>query len=93
MPTPHEKVPATLTNCEKDHEAKLKLDEEFDDFEKLVLREAKKSREVSELIGPLERLKKFSQRAAYGRHLVPVPPPKGKKKVSTARATRRAGRK
>ena len=93
MPTPHQKVLATPTNCEKDHEAKLKLDEEFEEFEKLVRREARKSREVRELLVPLETLKKFVHRGAYGRYLVPVPLPKKKKKVSKARATHRAGRK
>ena len=93
MPTPHQKVPATLTNCEKDREAKLKLAEEFEDFEKLVRREAKRSREIRELLVPLESLKKFVIHGAHGRLLVPVPQPKGKKKVSTARATHRTGRK
>ena len=95
MPTPHEKVLATLENCEKDHNAKLKLDKEFEGFEKLVRREARKSREVAELLRPLGGLKQLLVRAAYGRHLVPVPvpPPKKKKKVSTARTTHRARRK
>jgi hypothetical protein len=91
MPT-HQKVPATPANCEKDHQAKLKLDEEFKEFERLVRREAKKSREVRELLVPLESLKSFVIRGAYGRRFVPVPPPKKKKKVLTARATHRAGR-
>ena len=93
MPTPHQKVLATPTNCEKDHEAKLKLDEEFEEFEKLVRREARKSRDVRELLVPLERVKKFVIHGAHGRLLFPVPAPKKEGKVSRARATRRAGRK
>jgi len=90
MPT-HQKVPATPANCEKDHQAKLKLDKEFKEFERLVRREAKKSREVRELLVPLESLKSFVIRGAYGRRLV-VPLPKKKKKVLTARATHRTAR-
>lgn len=92
MRTHHQKVLATLANCEKDHKDKLKLDKEFEEFEKLVRREARKSREVHDLLLPLEGLKEFIVHGAYGKHLI-VPPPKKKKKVSTARATHRARRK
>ena len=92
MPT-HKKVQATLANCEKDHEAKLKLDGEFEEFEKLVRREAKKSRDVSKLLDPLRRLKIVTWGAAHGLYLVPAPLPKKKGKVSMARATHRARRK
>ena len=53
MPT-HPKVPATPANCEKDHERKLRLNQEFKDFESLVRREAKKSRDVHELLEPFD---------------------------------------
>lgn len=93
MRTTHPKVPATPANCEKDHERKLKLNEEFEDFESLVQREAKKSRDVRELLKPLGRLKTAIKFGAHGFYLVPPPPPpKNKRKVSTARATHRAGR-
>ena len=91
MPT-HPKVPATPANCEKDHERKMKLNEEFNDFESLVRREAKKSREVRELLVPLASLKKAIIFGAHGFYLVPVALPKEKRKVLTARAKRRAGR-
>jgi hypothetical protein len=95
MPTPykpHQKVPATPANCEKDHERKMKLNQEFKDFESLVRREAKKSRDVNELLKPLGRLKTAITHGAFGLYLVAEPLPEKKKKVSTARATHRAGR-
>ena len=94
MPTPYkpnQKVPATPANCEKDHERKMKLSQEFKDFESLVRREAKKSREVEELLKPLDRLRTAIRFGAHGFHLLAEPLPK-KKKVSTARAAHRAGR-
>ena len=95
MPSSLKKVPATLANCEKDHKAKKKLKYEFKDFERLVRREAKKSRDVRELLKPLDSLKTAIKIGAHGVCFVPPPPPpppKNKRKVSTARATHRAGR-
>lgn len=95
MPTPYkpnQKVPATPANCEKDHERKMKLSQEFKDFESLVRREAKKSRDVQELLKPLGRLRTAIIHGAFGFYLVAEPLPKRKKKVSAARATHRTGR-
>jgi hypothetical protein len=95
MPSSHQKVPATLANCEKDHKAKKKLEYEFEDFERLLQRDAKKSRDVQKLLKPLGKLRAAMKIGAYGAHLVPPPPPpppKNKRKGSTARATHRAGR-
>ena len=99
MPTPYkpnQKVPATPANCEKDHQRKMKLNREFKDFESLVRREAKKSRDVQELLKPLGRLKTAIKFGAYGVIILPPPPPppppKNKGKGSTTRATHRAGR-
>jgi hypothetical protein len=79
---PHPKVKATPANCERDHQRKLKLNEEFKDFETLVRKEAKKSPEVRELLVPLASLKKAIIFGAHGFYLLPVPPPKKKRKRS-----------
>ena len=95
MPTPYkpnQKVPATPANCEKDHQRKMRLNQEFKDFESLVRREAKKSRDVRELLKPLDRLRTAITHGAFGFYLIAEPLPKKKKKVSTARATHRGGR-
>jgi hypothetical protein len=98
MPSSEKKVPATPANCEKDRKAKEKLKYEFKDFERLLLREGKESRDVQKLLKPFERLKAAIKVGAYGVIIVPPPPPppppppKNKGKVSTARATHRAGR-
>ena len=96
MPTPYkpnQKVPATPANCEKDHERKMRLNQEFKDFESLVRREAKKSREVHELLKPLDKLRTAIKHGAFGFYLVAEPLPKKKRKVSTARVTRGGRRK
>jgi hypothetical protein len=91
MRTTHPKVAATPANCEKDHERKMKLNQEFKDFESLVRREAKKSRDVQELLKPLDRLRTAIRFGAHGFYLVAEAPPK-KKEVPTARAAHRARR-
>lgn len=80
MRNAHLKVPATAENCERDHKAKLELNEEFKHFERLVLREAKKSAEVQELLVPLAKLRSAIIIGAHGRHLVPLPLPKKSKR-------------
>ena len=96
MPSSEKKVPATPANCEKDRKAKENLKYEFKDFERLLQREAKRSRDVHKLLKPLGRLKTAIKFGAYGVIILPPPPPppppKNKGKGSTARATRRAGR-
>jgi hypothetical protein len=66
----HRKVPATSANCEADYRAKVKLNAEFKDFKTSVKKAAKTSRDIKELIIPLERLEKVMIVAAHGRHLV-----------------------
>lgn len=97
MPTRRRKVPvpATPANCKKDRKAKEKIEKEFTDFNKLVRQEAKKSREVRELLGPLAKLKRtIIWGVAHGIYLAstPVPPPKKGEAVLTARGGHRAGR-
>jgi len=72
MPSKHPKVPATSANCEEDHIAKLKLNEEFAEFKIKVENAAKRSPDVKELIVPLEKLEKAMIIAAHGKHLVAV---------------------
>ena len=70
MPNRHRKVPATPANCEEDHQAKLKLNAEFEEFKTVVERAAKSSPDVQKLIVPLVKLEKAMIVAAHGRHLV-----------------------
>lgn len=70
MANQHPKVPATAANCEEDHQAKLKLNAEFEQFKTVVEEAAKTSRDVQKLIVPLERLEKVMIVAAHGKHLV-----------------------
>ena len=72
MSNRHPEVPATSANCEADHKAKLKLNDEFAEFKKVVENAAKKSPDVKELIVPLAKLETFINAAAHGVHLVPV---------------------
>ena len=72
MTNVHPKVPATSANCEEDHIAKLKLNEEFAEFKEMVENAAKKSPDVQKLIVPLEKLEKAMIVAAHGKHLVAV---------------------
>ncbi|HWY05757.1 MAG TPA: hypothetical protein VNY24_02790 [Candidatus Acidoferrales bacterium] len=72
MPNQHPKVPATSANCEEDHKAKLKLNEEFAEFKKRVENAAMKSPDVKQLIVPLEKLEKAMIVAAHGKHLIAV---------------------
>jgi hypothetical protein len=68
----HPKVPATPANFEKDHQCKLKLNAEFDQFKELVEKEAKISPDVRKLIVPMLRVEKAIIFAAHGRHFIPV---------------------
>lgn len=68
----HPKVPATSANCEEDHEAKLKLNEEFEKFKEVVENAAKISPDVQKLKVPLKKLENAVIIAAHGRYLVPV---------------------
>jgi hypothetical protein len=70
MPNQHPKVPATSDNCEKDHQAKLKLNAEFEEFKTVVEEAAKTSPPVQKLIVPLVKLEKAIIVAAHGVHLV-----------------------
>ena len=70
MPSQHPKVPATPANCEADHQAKLKLNGEFEKFKTVVERAAKSSPDVQKLIVPLVKLEKAMIVAAHGKHLV-----------------------
>ncbi len=72
MPNQHPKVPATSANCEEDHKAKVRLNEEFTEFKKAVENAAKKSPAVKALIVPLKKLEKAMIVAAHGKHLVAV---------------------
>ena len=72
MPNQHPKVPATSANCEEDHKAKLKLNDEFAEFKKVVEQAAKSSPDVQKLIVPLEKLEKAMIIGAHGMHLVAV---------------------
>ena len=74
MPSYHRKVPPTKANFERDHRDKLKLDKAFVKFKKLVQREAKRSREVRELLVPLRVLESAIIIGAFGRHFVFNPP-------------------
>jgi signal transduction histidine kinase len=71
MPT-HPKVPATSANCEEDHEAKLKLNQEFEEFKAVVENAAKISPDVQKLKVPLKKLENALIIAAHGKHLVAV---------------------
>jgi hypothetical protein len=68
---PHPEVPATKENCEADFQDKLKLNEEFEKFKKLLVDAAKSSQAVEKLVVPLNKLEKAMNIAAHGRHLVP----------------------
>ena len=68
----HPKVPGTPANFEKDHEDKIKLNAEFDEFKELVEKEAKISPDVRKLIVPMIKLEKAIIIAAHGRHFIPV---------------------
>jgi|HubBroStandDraft_6_1064221.scaffolds.fasta_scaffold1890445_1 hypothetical protein len=70
MTNQHPKVPATSANCEEDHQAKLKLNAEFEEFKTVVEKAAKTSPDVQKLIVPLVKLEKAMNVAAHGRHLV-----------------------
>jgi hypothetical protein len=73
MTDKHPKVPATAENCEEDHQAKLALNDDFEDFKKKVLDAANKSTDIKNLVVPLlPRLENSVILAAHGRHLVPV---------------------
>jgi len=72
MPSQHPKVPATSANCEEDHQAKLKLNEEFEEFKTVVEKAAKTSPDVQKLIVPLVKLEKAMIVAAHGKYLVAV---------------------
>jgi hypothetical protein len=77
MPSEYPKVPPTKENCEADYRDKVKLNEEFKEFEKLVEDAAKRSPEVKELIVPLKKLEQWIIAAAHGRHFVPDDHKKG----------------
>lgn len=68
----HPKVPPTPANLKRDHEDKLKLNAEFDQFRELVEKEAKISPDVRKLIVPMLRLEKAIIIAAHGKHFIPV---------------------
>ena len=70
MPNEHPKVPPTKENFEADHRDKVKLNEEFAKFKKLVEDAAKTSPEVQKLLVPLENLGKAIIPAAFGKHFV-----------------------
>jgi hypothetical protein len=72
MSSQHPKVPATPANCEEDHQAKLKLNAEFEEFKRVFDKAAKTSPDVQRLIVPLEKLEKAMIVAAHGKHLVAV---------------------
>ena len=76
----HPKVPATPANFEKDHQDKMKLNAEFDQFKELVEKEAETSADVRKLIVPMIRLEKAIIIAAHGRHFIPVKQPKKQSK-------------
>lgn len=67
----HPKVPPTKENFEEDHRDKVKLNEEFAAFKKLVEQAAKTSPEVQKLLVPLNRLGQAVITAAFGKHFVP----------------------
>jgi hypothetical protein len=68
MPNEHPKVPPTKENFEADHQDKVKLNEEFARFKKLVDDAAKSSPDVQKLVVPLENLGKAVIKAAFGKH-------------------------
>lgn len=68
MHNEHPKVPPSKENFEADHQDKVKLNEEFAQFKKLVDDAAKTSPEVRKLLVPLENLGKAVIKAAFGRH-------------------------
>jgi hypothetical protein len=68
MPNEHPKVPPTKENFEVDHQDKVKLNEEFARFKKLVDDAAKSSPDVQKLVVPLENLGKAVIKAAFGKH-------------------------
>lgn len=67
---PHPKVPPSKANLEKDFRDKLKLDAEFEKFKKRLLKAAKSSPAVEELLIPLRRLEKAVLIGAHGVHFV-----------------------
>jgi hypothetical protein len=68
MHNDHPKVPPTKENFEADHQDKVKLNEEFARFKKLVDDAAKTSPDVQKLLVPLDNLGKAVIKAAFGRH-------------------------
>jgi hypothetical protein len=70
MPNKHPKVPPTKANCEKDFQAKLKLNAQFKEFKKQVDKAAKSSPAVEKLKIPLKKLEDKIIIAAHGRHFV-----------------------
>jgi hypothetical protein len=72
MPSGHPKLPATKANCERDHRNKLKLNEEFTQFKKLLKTTARSSPDVKKLVIPLNKLERAIIIGAHGIHLEPV---------------------
>jgi hypothetical protein len=69
----HSKVSPTKANCEADFRDKLKLNDEFGEFKKLLEKEARSSPDVHELLVPLAKLEKAILIAAHGRRFVVEP--------------------
>jgi hypothetical protein len=64
---PHLKVPPTKENFDADRRNKKKLNDEFDEFKKVVERAAHSSPDMQKLMVPLAKLESAIIVAAWGR--------------------------
>jgi hypothetical protein len=76
----HQRTPATPRNLERDFENKLDLNRGFAKFKRTVESLARKNPQCRSLLVPLRQLDILQRRGAYGPHLVPVHPPKRRRR-------------